>query len=65
VTGRNPLDERDYVGLPFAQASARATADGWRVRKLRPDRLYTTEFVSMRLSLSVDANDVVIAAREG
>lgn len=65
MTGRNPLDERDYVGLPFAEASAKAKAAGWRVRRLRPDRLYTTEFVSMRLSLSVDDNDVVTAAREG
>lgn len=65
MSGRNPVDERDYVGLPFAEASEKARAGGWRVRRLRPDRLYTTEFVSMRLTLSVDDDDVVTAAREG
>jgi hypothetical protein len=59
------LDSRDYVGLPYDQACAKAQAAGWRVRRLRPDRRYTTEYLAGRLSLSVDARDVVIDAREG
>jgi hypothetical protein len=65
VTSSNPLDRRDYVGLPYEQAREKAAAAGWRVRRLRPDRRYTTEYVSGRLSLSVDSRDVVTEAREG
>ncbi|WP_335982238.1 MULTISPECIES: I78 family peptidase inhibitor [Streptomycetaceae] len=52
---RNPDDNLDaYLGLPAAEAEARARAHGWTtVRSLPPGTVVTMEFVLGRLNFIV------------
>jgi haloacetate dehalogenase len=59
------FDAADYAGLSFDEAKVLATGAGWDVRRLTADMVITLEFRHGRLNLTVDHQDVVVAAHLG
>ena len=58
------FDREDYVGLPYAEAHALATEQGWTPRRQVPGGVYTAEYNDDRLNL-VTEGDIVVEASLG